>query len=168
MLFSLTSPRLFSAVSRKPSSSFSPSPPSPSSRTQWTQLSPGKSISLRRRVFLLPAKATTEQSGLDLATLVSISNTPPQFSVYKAIWIRICSQLGFQSLSLLKFRIYYFNSTSLALKIYVFKSLTCSIQTRILLKFNSLKGLIDSMAITLVQYICLYWTLLTIQWLTLY
>ncbi|CAL9226500.1 unnamed protein product [Arabidopsis halleri] len=59
MLFSLTSPRLFSAVSRKPTSSFSPS----SSRTQWAQLTPAKSISLRRRVFLLPAKATTEQSG---------------------------------------------------------------------------------------------------------
>ncbi|XP_020873621.1 PGR5-like protein 1A, chloroplastic isoform X2 [Arabidopsis lyrata subsp. lyrata] len=59
MLFSLTSPRLFSAVSLKPTSSFSPS----SSRTQWAQLTPAKSISLRRRVFLLPAKATTEQSG---------------------------------------------------------------------------------------------------------
>ncbi|ESQ55058.1 hypothetical protein EUTSA_v10025739mg [Eutrema salsugineum] len=58
-LFSLTSPRLFSAVSRKPTVSFSP--PS-SSRSQWAQLSPGRSISLRRRFFLLPAKATTEQS----------------------------------------------------------------------------------------------------------
>ncbi|AEE84677.1 PGR5-LIKE A [Arabidopsis thaliana] len=80
MLFSLTSPRLFSAVSRKPSSSFSPSPPSPSSRTQWTQLSPGKSISLRRRVFLLPAKATTEQSGGDNVD----SNVLPYCSINKA------------------------------------------------------------------------------------
>ncbi|KAL1201654.1 PGR5-like protein 1A [Cardamine amara subsp. amara] len=59
MLFSLTSPRLFSAVSRKPTSSFSPS----SSRTHWAQLTPAKSISLRRRFFLLPPKATTDQSG---------------------------------------------------------------------------------------------------------
>ncbi|XP_010433975.1 PREDICTED: PGR5-like protein 1A, chloroplastic [Camelina sativa] len=60
MLFSLTSPRLFSAVSRKPTtSSFSPS----SSKTQLDQLCPAKSVSLRRRVSLLPAKATTEQSG---------------------------------------------------------------------------------------------------------
>ncbi|CAD5328763.1 unnamed protein product [Arabidopsis thaliana] len=83
MLFSLTSPRLFSAVSRKPSSSFSPSPPSPSSRTQWTQLSPGKSISLRRRVFLLPAKATTEQSGPVGGDNVD-SNVLPYCSINKA------------------------------------------------------------------------------------
>ncbi|XP_010439270.1 PREDICTED: PGR5-like protein 1A, chloroplastic [Camelina sativa] len=60
MLFSLTSPRLFSAVSRKPTtSSFSPS----SSKTQLDQLCPAKSVSLRKRVSLLPAKATTEQPG---------------------------------------------------------------------------------------------------------
>ncbi|KAG7541833.1 hypothetical protein ISN45_Aa07g018790 [Arabidopsis thaliana x Arabidopsis arenosa] len=76
MLFSLTSPRLFSAVSRKPTSSFSPS----SSRTQWAQLTPAKSISLRRRVFLLPAKATTEQSGGDNVD----SNVLPYCSINKA------------------------------------------------------------------------------------
>ncbi|EOA17031.1 hypothetical protein CARUB_v10005263mg [Capsella rubella] len=61
MLFSLTSPRLFSAVSRKPTTtSFSPS----SSRTQQlAQLTPAKSVSLRRRVLLLPPRATAEQSG---------------------------------------------------------------------------------------------------------
>ncbi|CAN8325626.1 unnamed protein product [Cochlearia groenlandica] len=69
IMLSFTSPRLFSAVSRKPTTtSFSPPPPPPppsSSRTQWTHqlISHGRSISLRKRFFLLPSKATTEQSG---------------------------------------------------------------------------------------------------------
>ncbi|KAH0884758.1 hypothetical protein HID58_060854 [Brassica napus] len=51
---------LFSAVSRKHTTCFS------SSRTQWSQLSPGRTVPLRKRFFLLPPKATTEQSCLKL------------------------------------------------------------------------------------------------------
>nr|VDD09761.1 unnamed protein product [Brassica oleracea] len=47
---------LFSAVSRKHTTCFS------SSRTQWSQLSPGRTVPLRKRFFLLPPKATTEKS----------------------------------------------------------------------------------------------------------
>ncbi|KAH0898208.1 hypothetical protein HID58_047776, partial [Brassica napus] len=43
-------------VSRKPTTCFS------SSRTQWSQLSPGRRVPLRKRFFLLPPKATREQS----------------------------------------------------------------------------------------------------------
>ncbi|XP_056859125.1 PGR5-like protein 1A, chloroplastic isoform X2 [Raphanus sativus] len=76
MLFSLTSPQLFSAVSRKPTT-----PPCFSSRTQWSQLTPGRSVPLRKRFFLLPAKATTEQSvgGEDVD-----SNIMPYCSINKA------------------------------------------------------------------------------------
>ncbi|KAF2552553.1 hypothetical protein F2Q68_00037740 [Brassica cretica] len=49
---------LFSPVSRKPTTCFS------SWRTQWSLLSRGRTVSLRKRFFLLPPKATTEQSGL--------------------------------------------------------------------------------------------------------
>ncbi|CAN6879281.1 hypothetical protein HID58_078026 [Brassica napus] len=79
MLFSLTSPRLFSAVSRKPTASLS----SPSPRTQWAQLSPARSISLRKKFFLLPAKATTEQSGQAGGEDVD-SNIMPYCSINKA------------------------------------------------------------------------------------
>ncbi|KAH0941636.1 hypothetical protein HID58_001273 [Brassica napus] len=80
MLFSLTSPRLFSAVSRKPTTSFS----SPSSsRTQWAPLSPGRSVPLRKRFFLLPSKATTEQSGQAGGDDVD-SNIMPYCSINKA------------------------------------------------------------------------------------
>ncbi|KAJ0263465.1 PGR5-like protein 1A [Hirschfeldia incana] len=81
MLFSLTSSRLFSAVSRKPTTCLSsPSPPS-SSRSQWTLLTPGRSISMRKRFFLLSAKATTEQpvGGEDVD-----SNIMPYCSINKA------------------------------------------------------------------------------------
>lgn len=60
MAFTLTSPRFFSAVSRKPTTRLSPS------RTHCAHFSShGRSISLRRRLFLLPVKATTDQSGLE-------------------------------------------------------------------------------------------------------
>ena len=49
---------LFSAVSRKPTTCFS------SWRTQWSLLSCGRTVSLRKKIFLLPPKTTTEQSGL--------------------------------------------------------------------------------------------------------
>ncbi|KAH0941661.1 hypothetical protein HID58_001298, partial [Brassica napus] len=47
---------LFSAVSRKLTTCFS------SWRTQWSLLSRGRTVPLRKRFFLLPPKATTELS----------------------------------------------------------------------------------------------------------
>jgi len=58
MAFTLTIPR-FSAISRKPITCSS-------SRTQCpAPFTHGRSISLRRRLTLLPLKASTDQSGLD-------------------------------------------------------------------------------------------------------
>ncbi|WZY82851.1 hypothetical protein YC2023_029235 [Brassica napus] len=59
MAFTLTIPRFHSPVSRKSTTTCS----SPPSRTHSAQFSPRRSISLRRRLFLLPVKATTDQSG---------------------------------------------------------------------------------------------------------
>lgn len=60
MAFTLTIPRFHSPISRKPTTICS----SPPSRTQSAHFSHGRSISLRRRLFLLPVKATTDQSGV--------------------------------------------------------------------------------------------------------
>ncbi|XP_010529516.1 PREDICTED: PGR5-like protein 1B, chloroplastic [Tarenaya hassleriana] len=63
MAFTLTSPRFFSSISRKPTTCVSPSSP-PSSRAQCSNhFSHGRSGSVSRRLFLLPTKATTDQSG---------------------------------------------------------------------------------------------------------
>ncbi|KAH0890474.1 hypothetical protein HID58_052903 [Brassica napus] len=59
MAFALTIPRFHSPISRKPTTTCS----SPPSKTQSAHFSHGRSISLRRRLFLLPVKATTDQSG---------------------------------------------------------------------------------------------------------
>lgn len=60
MAFTLTIPRFHSPISREPTTTCS----SPPSKTQSAHFSHGRSISLRRRLFLLPVKATTDQSGL--------------------------------------------------------------------------------------------------------
>ncbi|OAY59909.1 PGR5-like protein 1A, chloroplastic [Manihot esculenta] len=62
LAFSLTSPRVSSAPLRKPFSSLSSSPCSSSSRVQSIQLI-GRHFSVRRRIFLLPIKATADQQG---------------------------------------------------------------------------------------------------------
>lgn len=62
MAFTLTIPRFHSPISRKPTTTTTCS--SPPSRTQSAHFSHERSISLRRRLFLLPVKATTDQSGL--------------------------------------------------------------------------------------------------------
>ncbi|CAA7018576.1 unnamed protein product [Microthlaspi erraticum] len=60
MAFTLTIPRFHSAISRKPTSTCSSLSPS---RSQSAYFGHGRSVSLRRRLFLLPVKATTDQSG---------------------------------------------------------------------------------------------------------
>ncbi|XP_010540318.1 PREDICTED: PGR5-like protein 1B, chloroplastic [Tarenaya hassleriana] len=82
MAFTLTSPRFFSAISRKPTTRFSPSSPT-TSKAQWNLFSHGRSVPLRRRLFLLPTKATTDQSGQVGGEEVDDSKILPYCSINK-------------------------------------------------------------------------------------
>uniref|UniRef100_A0A0F7GY38 PGRL1A transmembrane protein n=1 Tax=Geranium maderense TaxID=28964 RepID=A0A0F7GY38_9ROSI len=75
--FTLTCPRLFSAPNRKPCNVLSPS-----SRAQSAQSS-GREFSLRRRLFLLSMKATTDQPGQVEQDEVVDSNVLPYCSIEK-------------------------------------------------------------------------------------
>uniref|UniRef100_A0A0F7GZ24 PGRL1A transmembrane protein n=1 Tax=Erodium texanum TaxID=28960 RepID=A0A0F7GZ24_EROTE len=78
--FTLTCPRVFSAPNRKPSNSLSPSPAS--SRVQSVQFS-GRQFCLRRRLYLLTPKATTDQPGQVEQDEVVDSNVLPYCSIEK-------------------------------------------------------------------------------------
>uniref|UniRef100_A0A0F7GY01 PGRL1A transmembrane protein n=1 Tax=Erodium chrysanthum TaxID=337364 RepID=A0A0F7GY01_9ROSI len=78
--FTLTCPRLISAPNRKPTNSLSPSPSS--SRVQSVQFS-GRQFFLRRRLYLLTPKATTDQPGQVEKDEVVDSNVLPYCSIEK-------------------------------------------------------------------------------------